>query len=115
MSDCIFCDIIHGEAPASEYKEWGGAVISFAPLNPVTEGHLLFVPVVHAQDAAEDTFGASLAFEHAAWYGRNRGHFNIVTSAGVYASQSIFHTHIHFVPRRNNDGLLLPWSNQIKE
>lgn len=110
MNDCVFCDIIHGEAPANEYKEWGGAVISFAPLNPVTEGHLLFVPVVHAQDAAEDAFGASLAFEQAAWYGRNHGHFNIITSAGVYATQSIFHTHLHYIPRRLNDGLLLPWS-----
>lgn len=110
--DCIFCEIIETEV-AEDFKYAGAGVVSFVPLNPVTPGHRLFVPKRHAYDGSLGPSDAASAFEDACdWAAELRQDFNLITSGGLYATQTIFHTHIHYVPRRYNDGLLLPWSNQ---
>jgi histidine triad (HIT) family protein len=93
-----------------EYSDWHA--VAFEPLNPVTAGHLLVVPRVHVRDAGEDPevtgHVASLA---AAIAGpASEGAYNLITSAGPAATQSVFHLHFHIVPRWVNDGLMLPWS-----
>ncbi|OHT47970.1 hypothetical protein BKG71_25700 [Mycobacteroides chelonae] len=52
----------------------------------------------------------------AAVYLQRRGDIqaNVITSIGPDATQTVFHTHIHVVPRRENDGLHLPWTGQVK-
>jgi histidine triad (HIT) family protein len=114
MSDCVFCEIVKtGEAEG--FRPEGPGVVSFIPLNPVTPGHRLFVPKVHATDAADDAMRAASAFEDAADWGAEKNEdFNIITSRGSFATQTVFHTHIHYVPRREGDGLFLPWTNQLK-
>jgi histidine triad (HIT) family protein len=103
LEGCPFCKRIE----AKEYdRRWGDAV-TFEPLNPVTPGHRLFLPVTHidprnAAPFLEDVF--KLAYQWA-W-----GDFNFILNAGADASQSIEHTHLHLVPRRKDDGLMLPWS-----
>lgn len=107
--ECVFCNI---EKIQSKVKEFKNCFI-FEPLNPVTPGHLLVVHKLHTKDFTEDpkTFGETceVAAEYAEYLG---GEFNLITSKGPNATQTVFHTHVHLVPRREGDGLFLPWSNQ---
>jgi histidine triad (HIT) family protein len=52
---------------------------------------------------------------HAAEYCKHSGiyDYNIITSMGEYATQTVFHLHVHIVPRRLNDGLHLPWTELV--
>jgi histidine triad (HIT) family protein len=109
---CVFCEII---AKRQEVEwilmpdTWHDAV-AFVPLNPVTEGHCLIVPKRHVKDFAADpeTFAATArrAAELMQWTDRP---MNVITSRGEAATQSVFHLHLHLVPRAENDGLALPW------
>lgn len=114
MLDCVFCDRIK----KGQFDDWRGAAFRtstawFSPLNPVTVGHKLFVSAEHISDASENPHIAGRVFEAAAWYAQQREErFNLITSAGTDATQTIWHYHVHYVPRRKGDGLLLPWSNQ---
>jgi histidine triad (HIT) family protein len=96
--DCPFCAIVAGRAPAEIVHEWDDA-LAIVPLNPVTKGHLLVIPKVHATMRR----ASELAAEQ--WC-------NVITSRGRVATQSILHLHIHVVPRREDDGLALPWTGQ---
>lgn len=110
MNDCVFCEIIKSES-AEGFRAEGPGVVSFVPLYPVVPGHRLFVPRKHAYDGSLGPSDAASAFEDACDWAAGRGQdFNLITSGGLYATQTIFHTHIHYVPRRFEDGLLLPWS-----
>jgi histidine triad (HIT) family protein len=107
-SRCPFCERI----AAGEYDEEPrrGCYI-FAPLNPVTPGHLLVVPGEHVRDAAvAPATTAAVMFEAALKVQRLAGAANIITSVGRYATQSVYHLHVHVVPRREGDGLALPWT-----
>ena len=105
---CVFCQKIK-EGSVTRH---GTEVVSFEPLNPVTPGHLLVVPVAHVEDFTEDSLTSGEVMEVASDLARMMGDVNLITSKGENATQSIKHLHIHLVPRRKNDGLLLPWSNQ---
>jgi histidine triad (HIT) family protein len=77
--------------------------------------HTMFVPVTHGEDAADDPHSAAQAFYAAADYVDRMGiQANIITSIGTAATQSVFHTNIHVVPRDHDDILMLPWSFQDK-
>ena len=95
--DCVFCAIVAGESPAQMVPS-------------EIRGVIAFVPRRHVVDAAADpgitgwTFAA--AAHHAA--AQDRPH-NLLASAGEAATQSVFHLHVHYVPRAEDDGLLLPW------
>lgn len=109
---CVFCDIIKGRSEAEwilQPETWHDAV-AFVPLNPVTEGHCLVVPKVHVKDfaASPEVFAstAKRAGELMQWTQRP---MNIITSRGKEATQSVFHLHLHLVPRAEDDGLALPW------
>lgn len=102
--ECVFCQLVaeHG------YPE----VLPLKPLNPVTPGHLLFIPRDHVRDAGEDPVVTARVMEAASHYaGGLLADYNIITSKGVNATQSVFHLHIHVVPRFMHDGLKLPWSD----
>jgi histidine triad (HIT) family protein len=108
---CPFCKRIE----AGEYDDELSLnnVAVFEPLNPVTPGHLLAVPHRHVQDAVQEPHVTAYVMEHAA---RLIGNFgisaNIITSVGAAASQTVHHLHAHIVPRREGDGLHLPWTGQ---
>lgn len=112
--ECVFCARIR----AGEFEEsWfrGEEVVRFAPLDPVTPGHMLFVPVRHVRDARVDALAAGAALEAAAVYAAGAGEAcNFITSCGAAASQTVWHLHVHYVPRRDGDGLVLPWTGQRK-
>lgn len=107
----MFCDIIRGDAPATFVEQWREA-IAIVPLNPVTQGHVLVIPRQHVDDAAEDVTTTMITMRYAALVARLMKPCNIITSVGAEATQTVFHLHIHVVPRRAGDGLLLPWSDQ---
>ena len=112
MRDCVFCKIIDGTLPAKMVAKFHLAV-AFKPLNPVTEGHILVVPKRHVTDFAEDPKVTSRTMAYASrlayWIG---GDFNLIASKGVEATQTVFHLHVHLVPRVPGDGLALPWTGQ---
>jgi histidine triad (HIT) family protein len=109
-TDCVFCELVaNGPVLRTELDD----VVRFEPLNPVTTGHMLFVPVRHRFDATTEPETTGRVFESAARYGRMLGSdFNLITSAGEDATQTVMHLHVHYVPRREGDGLPLPWTPQ---
>lgn len=105
---CVFC----GRVRRGEYDASGFGAVSFEPLNPVVSGHRLFLPAAHVEDA-RDLSGLTNAMALASeWAGQRRNDFNLITSAGHAATQTVWHLHVHYVPRFEGDGLHLPWTNQ---
>jgi histidine triad (HIT) family protein len=119
-ADCPFCKRIErGEYDDRTVPHEAGPygdVVTFEPLSPVTPGHRLVVPVGHVTDALENPTIAGWTMEFAAAVARNYGirSCNLIASAGTDATQTVRHLHIHIVPRRENDGLHLPWTGQQK-
>lgn len=107
---CPFCDINAGRAPATFVHEWSDT-IAIVPLNPVVEGHTLVIPKTHVTDFAEDPTVSAATMRRAADLAARllSGSMNLITSRGREATQSVFHLHLHLVPREANDGLALPW------
>ena len=112
---CVFCRIVLGEEPA-DFVERGPRHVAFRPRRPHVPGHVLFVPKWHISDAAERPRLAALTFEAAAWYAGSvvRGPANIITSIGAGATQTVFHLHVHVVPRGPADGLRSSWPWRVK-
>ena len=109
MQNCVFCLITKKESPANIVHEWDDC-IAFVPINPVVDGHILVVPKQHVSDALENPAITGAVFIRASELAN--GQCNLITSVGKDATQSIFHLHIHIVPRKEGDNLQLPWSNQ---
>lgn len=116
MANCVFCDLI-----ANNQTRIGPTVatVLIEPLNPVTEGHLLVVPRVHLTDFTEDPERSGQVMRDAAEVAQyvHQQHgldLNVITSIGPAATQTVFHLHVHLVPRRPGDGLHLPWTGQAK-
>jgi histidine triad (HIT) family protein len=110
-SDCPFCARIE----RAQYNGITGADIAwFEPLNPVVPGHMLFVPSWHVEHGMEGSPRAvGAAMETAARYANAcKESFNLITSFGSAATQTVPHIHCHYVPRRPGDELALPWTGQ---
>jgi histidine triad (HIT) family protein len=119
MKDCPFCARIERKEYESYADPDAGypSVIWFEPLNPVAPGHLLFMPVSHVvSNSIQAPYEAGHAAEYAVRWARDHGieSYNIITSHGKAATQSISHVHIHLVPRFDGDGLPLPWTSHVK-
>jgi histidine triad (HIT) family protein len=117
MSDgeCIFCKIVAGELPARIIDE-DERTIAFMDIAPATRGHALVVPRSHAPDLlaidTEDLCAASVAAQRLARRMKERlgaDGVNLVNSCGAAAWQTVFHFHIHVIPRYVGDPLRLPW------
>lgn len=108
MTDCVFCGIVAGTQPSTMVREWRDAV-AFRPLNPVCNGHTLVIPRQHVRDAVENQAVTALTMGRAAELAGEWPASNILTSVGAAATQSVFHLHLHIVPRSFGDGLMLPW------
>jgi histidine triad (HIT) family protein len=107
--DCVFCARVRNRQYAQVYSD---TVARFEPLNPVTPGHMLFLPTWHAEHPHKEA--VRVAMSCAEYYGGRRGvDYNLITSSGPSATQTIPHIHVHYIPRRPGDGLLLPWSNPV--
>jgi histidine triad (HIT) family protein len=114
--DCIFCKIIAGEIPAQIIDEDANTV-AFMDINPATRGHVLVVPRRHARDLLEidpaDLEAVALTAQRIAARMPDRlgaDGVNLLNSCGRAAWQTVFHFHIHVIPRYGGDPLRLPWT-----
>ena len=109
VTDCVFCEILAGRAPATFVQrapKWS----AFVPLGPAAPGHVLFVPARHVASAAEAPAVAGAIMRVAAgWAASRYPAYNLITSSGADATQSVFHLHVHVVPRGPGDGLPVHW------
>jgi histidine triad (HIT) family protein len=111
MTTCPFCKIIARQAPAIFVNTWSDA-IAIRPLRPVTPGHVLVIPMRHVRDAGVDPVITGLTMRRAAELMAKLPHANLITSRGDLATQTVFHLHVHVIPRVAGDGLHLPWTLQ---
>jgi histidine triad (HIT) family protein len=113
--DCIFCKIVAGEIPAQIVDE-DELTISFMDISPGTRGHSLVIPRRHSRNLfdlpPEDLAAAALAAQRLARRIRERldaDGVNLINSSEPAAWQTVFHFHIHVLPRYVGDSLALPW------
>lgn len=113
--DCIFCKIVAGELPARIVDE-DERTIAFMDIAPATRGHALVIPRSHATDLLsverEDLSAVALAAQRLAARMKERlgaDGVNLLNSCGAAAWQTVFHFHVHVIPRYEDDPLRLPW------
>ena len=113
--DCLFCKIVAGEIPATIVAEDERAV-AFMDINPATRGHVLVIPRVHVRDVyeiePEDLGAVAATAKVVAARQRERlgaAGVNLLNSSGSAAWQTVFHFHLHVIPRYAGDPLRLPW------
>ncbi|HEU0024635.1 MAG TPA: HIT family protein [Thermoleophilaceae bacterium] len=112
--DCIFCRIVAGELPAERVQE-DEHTIAFMDLNPWTRGHALVIPREHSRNLyevpEEDLRNTSSAAKLLALRMRDRldcDGVNLLNACEPAAWQTVFHFHIHVIPRYRDDPLQLP-------
>jgi diadenosine tetraphosphate (Ap4A) HIT family hydrolase len=108
--ECIFCQILKGEAPAS-FTYQDDNIVAFMDIQPITHGHMLVVPRQHSVLMSEvDETVAMRAFriarELAALVRRTLGArgVNLFVADGEVAFQDVPHFHVHVIPRYPKDG-----------
>ncbi|RNI23968.1 HIT family protein [Flexivirga caeni] len=114
-ADCIFCKIIAGEIPSTKVSEDEDTYV-FMDINPGTRGHALVIPKRHTTDLttigpADLTSVVLKAQEIAkrALSSLPADGVNLINCCGAAAWQTVFHFHLHVVPRYAEDGLAVPW------
>ena len=112
--DCIFCKIVAGEIPSHKIHE-DDKTLSFMDINPWTRGHALVIPKAHSRNiydaSPDDLVAIHVAAQRVARRMRDRLNcegLNVLQSSEPVAMQTVFHTHIHVIPRYSDDGLRLP-------
>jgi len=113
--DCLFCGIVAGSIP-SETIDSDERTVAFMDINPATAGHALVVPREHSADLLEigdeDLTAVNLAAQRLAKRMKDvlgADGINLINACGAAAWQTVFHFHIHVVPRYEDDPLKLPW------
>jgi len=111
--DCIFCKIAAGKIPSATIYEDSHFRV-FLDINPATKGHCLIVPKEHFENIYDlDADTAGKAFVLATLISRalkkvlGCDGLNVVQNNGPAAGQSVFHFHMHLIPRYRDDGLSL--------
>jgi len=115
QESCLFCKIIAGQVPATIVQE-DERTVAFMDINPATRGHALVVPRAHARDlleiGREDLDAVLVAAQRLAGRAKEAlgaDGINLLNSCGEAAWQTVFHFHIHVIPRYRDDPLQLPW------
>jgi histidine triad (HIT) family protein len=113
--DCLFCKIVAGEIPATVIAE-DERTVAFMDINPATRGHALVVPREHATDVHDidpaDLQAVAVSAQRIAARALERlgaVGVNLLNSSGAAAWQTVFHFHLHVIPRYEDDPLRLPW------
>ena len=114
--DCDFCAIVRGDEPEAQVVCEAESWVAFFPLQPATPGHTLVVPRRHVPDlwSVDSHLGAELMAAvirvgHAVREAMLPQGINLITSAGKVAEQTVFHVHLHVVPRWEHDGFGEIW------
>ena len=116
QDDCIFCKIANGEIPATEICENDGFRV-ILDLGPASKGHALVLPKEHYRDITElpekavgEAFSLAGKVGKAMKQGLGAAGFNIVQNNGTAAGQTVFHFHIHVIPRYEGGPEMVAWT-----
>lgn len=109
VSDCIFCKIVSGDIPASKVYE-DDQFLAFLDISQVTPGHTLVIPKKHARNLLEmtpdetaDLFNVVSTVTKKVENATQPQGMNIISNMEEIAGQSVFHTHVHILPRYSQD------------
>jgi len=110
MDDCIFCEIVAGQASAEKVYE-DDYVIAIMDIFPAARGHVLVIPKVHsvgifdmAREDALRVFGVAHDLAGAVRAASDADGLNIYMNNGEAAGQIVMHPHVHLIPRFEGDG-----------
>jgi len=114
IENCVFCKIVAGQLPCDKVYE-DDLVLCFLDIAPLNPGHALLIPKEHhtsattlPDEAAARMFQLAPRLAQALVRATDSGGFNLILSNGTPAGQVVPHVHLHLVPRRADDGLVLP-------
>ena len=115
MSDCVFCRIVAGQIPSTRVYE-DEHVLGFMDIGHVNPGHVLIAAKRHAENlyALEESQAAAIARASVRIARAIREAFepaglSVYQANGKPAGQTVFHYHVHLVPRHDGDGMQLTW------
>jgi len=123
QENCVFCKIISGEIPA-HFVHQGERIVAFLDINPLNKGHVLLVPRDHAENVFDIEKGLLseliIKAQEISWRLREKlgaEAVNLFNASGSAAEQSVFHFHLHLVPRWPADGLAINdwWREKVKK
>jgi histidine triad (HIT) family protein len=113
--NCVFCKIVAGRIPCHRLLE-DRATLAFLDINPANPGHALVIPKAHAPNltASKDADLAAVMksvrrVARAIEVELTPDGINLLQANGPGAAQSVFHFHVHVLPRRRDDGLAMNW------
>ena len=115
MSNCVFCRIVEGQIPATRVHE-DELTLAFMDIGQVNPGHVLVTVKPHVENiyGLDDRLAAAV-FQTAARVARalqkaySPGGVTLYQANGTAAGQTVYHFHMHLVPRYDNDGIHLAW------
>ena len=115
MSECVFCRIVNGQIPSAKVHE-DELTLAFMDIGEVNPGHVLVAVKPHVENifGLDDTLAAAV-FQTAARVARAVKNaygpqgLTLYQANGPAAGQTVFHFHLHLVPRYDNDGMHLTW------
>ncbi|HEY5293680.1 MAG TPA: HIT family protein [Burkholderiales bacterium] len=115
MSDCVFCKIVEGRIPSTKVHE-DGLTLAFMDIGQVNPGHVLVAVKPHVENiyGLDDALAAAV-FQSAARVARavkkaySPEGVTLYQANGPAAGQTVFHFHLHLVPRYHKDGMRLTW------
>ena len=115
---CLFCGIVAGNVPA-QIVDSDEHTVAFMDINPATPGHALVIPRAHSEDlmaiSDEDLERTTFAARRLARRMEDvldPDGYNVLNCCRSAAWQTVFHFHLHVVPRNEDDPLELPWTPQ---
>lgn len=122
MTNCIFCKIIAGEIPSVKIYE-DEHVFAFMDIMPLSKGHTLLIPKTHREfvydmtpEEAGNLFSVAPKIANAINETFQPEGMNLLNNNGAKAGQSVFHFHLHFIPRYGQtDGFGAKWMTKEKE
>lgn len=123
MKDCIFCKIVNGEMPCFIVYE-DKYILAFLTINPLNKGHVLVIPKEHYENIFDidekiliKIISAAKRISCKIKDGLKAEGVNILHASGVSAEQSVFHFHLHIVPRKTGDKINMNswWQSKVKK
>src|SRR5690625_2255371 len=116
QENCLFCSIISGDIPSAKVYE-DEHVYAFLDISQVTKGHTLIIPKIHTKniyetstEIAAELFKQVPVIANAIQKAYQPAGLNLLNNNEAFAGQSVFHTHIHLIPRYDEtDGFDAKW------
>jgi histidine triad (HIT) family protein len=116
--ECIFCRIVAGQVPSVRVFE-NDRVLAFLDIRPISDGHTLLVPKIHAGSLSEcdasvlaEMIGVVGPLAKAVVGAAQAEGYNLLCNNGRAAGQLVDHVHFHIIPRRSDDGVLARWPHK---